>query len=135
MAFYMKPGRGPMMKTGRGIDTVALMKGNPLQQENNTAKRKAEGVDPTEEEFKKTLATHKITKPNNAVKKVVKKVVKKKVVKKKVLKPASFPQIPGPSIPPAPFPTSSFGENLTPKPAPFPVLDFSKMKNLRNKNK
>ncbi len=116
MAFYMKPGRGPMVKTGRGIDTVALMKGNPLQQKNNTAKRKAEGVDPTEEEFKKTLEPHKITKPNNAVKKVVKKVVKKKVLK------------------PAPFPTSSFGKNLRPRPVDLPTPPKNKKKKTAKKN-
>tara|TARA_R110002049_G_scaffold13190_2_gene57744 strand:+ start:3306 stop:3656 length:351 start_codon:yes stop_codon:yes gene_type:complete len=107
MAFYMKPGRGPMVKTGRGIDTVALMKGNPLQQENNTAKRKAEGVDPTEEEFKKTLAPHKITKPNKAVKKVLK---------------------------PAPFPTSSFEKNLRPRPVDLPTPPKNKKKKTVKKN-
>ena len=97
---------------------------SPAKQKNNTAKRKAEGVDPTKwvagstvnlVPSKKTLATRKITKPNNAVKKVVKKVVKK-AVKKKVLKPT-------------PFPTSSFGED-----ANFPTPPENKKKKPAKKN-
>ena len=105
-----------MANNGKGIGPNGLgaSKGSitsPAKQANNTAKRKAEGVDPTEEEFKKTLAPHKITKPNNAVKKVVKKVVKKKVLK------------------PAPFPTSSSGED-----ANFPTPPKNKKKKTAKKN-